>query len=213
MRKQNRADQAKTDLAIMLPGFLRIEPLNVRRAFNVPTAYKVSEDGIAQDYSIVLEDSTKGLVTYYEWDSGRREVRSEKILDLDLKWPRPWEPLCMLVEKVRYKDAFYHRAAVELLVHPTEPNSWAQLRDEPVRTGPVPTGPDVFSILGNLGVQHWVKEHQLPDHTGKPYSNRLYALFALNDKQGPAMLYAITRYNPGALDNCPWPNEQFDLFG
>ncbi len=197
----------------MLPGFLSIEPLTVRRAFNVPTAYKTPEDGIAQDFSIVLEDGTNGLITYYEWDSGRREVRSETIMDLELIWPRPWEPLCMLVDKVRFKDAFYHRAPVELLVHPTEGNSWANLRHEPIRTGTVPTGPDVFGMLERFGVQHWVKEHQLPEHSGKMYSNRLYALFTLNDKRGPAMLYAITRYNPSALDDCPWPSEQFDLFG
>lgn len=197
----------------MLPGFLTIEALEMRRAFNVPTAYKVPEDGIAQDFSVVREDGTTGIVTYYEWDSGRREVRSETILDLELKWPRPWEPLCMLVDKVRFKDTFYHRAPVELLVHPADGDRWSHLRDEPIRSGTVPNGPDVFAMLKDLGVRHWVKEHQLPDHSGKIYSDRLYALFDMNDKSGPAMLYTITRYNPRALDECPWPGEQFDLFG
>ncbi|MBK9421659.1 MAG: hypothetical protein IPN44_11530 [Flavobacteriales bacterium] len=118
----------------------------------------------------------------------------------------------MLVDKVRFKDAFYHRAPVELLVHPVSINAWANLRHEPTRTGIVPSGPDVFGMLGKLGVQHWVKEHQLPDHSSKGYCSRLYALFEMNNKEVPAMLYAITRFNPCALDECPWPNEQFDLF-
>jgi len=197
----------------MLPGILSIEPLEARRAFTVPTAYRTTEDGIAQDYSITLANGTQGLVTYYEWDSGRREVRSESIMDLELKWPRPSEPLCMLVDKVRYQDAFFHRVPVDLLEHPSDSNSWAHLRHEPIRSGAVPSGPDVFAMLSRLGVQHWVKEHHLPDHSGKGHFNRLFALFALNDKQGPATLYALTRYNPGAMDACPWPYEQFDLFG
>jgi len=197
----------------MLPGIVSITSLGTRRAFNVPTAYKTPEDGIAEDFSIVLENGSDGIITYYEWDSGRREVRSETVIDLKLKWPRPWEPLCMLVDKVRFKDAFYHRAPVELLIEPGAGNSWANLRHEPIRTGPIPAGPDVFGMLVTTGVQHWVKEHQLPEHSGKYNTNRLYALFAINDRLSPATLYAITRFNPGALDECPWPQEQFDLFG
>lgn len=205
--------QARERIDNLLPGNLAIESLDVGCAFNDPTAYTTTEDGIAQNHSIVLEDGTNGLDTYYEWDSCRREVCSETVTDLELKHSRTWEPLCMLVNKVRYKVALYYHLPGEQLVHPTEPNSWAHLRYEPVRSGTVPPGPGVFGKLGKLGVQHWVKEDQLQDHSRKMYPNRLNALFTLNDKHGPAILYALTRYNPRALDDCPWPNEQFDLFG
>jgi hypothetical protein len=187
----------------------QIVQLGARRLEKTKTAFRLEEAGHAHDFSVLLVDGREFRLSYVVWDSDRREVRADALGDHVLKLPGGWNPLCMQLDRVRFKDAFYDRARIEIITPPGRLNPYPGLRSEPLPDKEY--GYDAFAQLAEVGMRLTVKANQLPDYS-HTYSRTWCALFDEGDMIGPLHLFVLTRILPEVMDHARWPEEQLGLF-